>query len=371
MIKTQKIVICGGHFSPAIALIEELKKRQGFEIHYIGRTRAFEGDKTPAFESNILHQMSIPFHPVTTGRLERYLSLSGIISLFKLPLGFGQSIYYLWSLKPDVVMSFGGYVALPVSIAAWILGIGVITHEQTPVLGLSNRIICRFAKYLCLTWKDTAKVPASITPIITGNPIRQDIFYPEKNGYRHPGNSALPLIYITGGSLGSQVINETVSKILPQLVNQFRLIHQCGEANENKDYDSLCQLKNSLPAKSKKNYQLVKHLDPGKVGEVMHQSTLIIGRAGANTIAEIAVSKTPSILIPLPWAADNEQEDNASILVRTGSALIIKQEELTAEKLLQNINYLFSHLDSFRKNAANSEKFFPKDAAEKIADLLA
>ncbi len=366
----RKIVICGGHFSPSISLIEELKTRKKFEIHYIGRRHALEGDKSLSFEAISLQDHEIFFHTIITGRLERYLSISQILSLSKIPLGLAQSVYLLFKIKPDIVVSFGGYVCLPVCIAAWMIGIPVVTHEQTSVLGLSNRIICRFAKYLCLSWEKTKHVPKHITTIITGNPVRKSILKPHKSNFKHYGDGSLPLIYITGGSLGSSSINKIVGKILPQLVCRYRVLHQCGDANNGSDYKMLLRIKDTLPLRTKINYQVVKHLEPDSVGEILRTASIMVGRSGANTVSEVAISQIPAIFIPLPWSAENEQEYNADVLIKAGVALMIKQQDLTGEKVMLTVNYMYDNLDLFKRKTSETYKLYPKDAAAKIADII-
>lgn len=366
----KKAVICGGHFSPSLSLIEELKTRNKFEIHYIGRRHALEGDKSLSIETKCLRDRDINYYTIITGRLERYLSITRILSLCKIPLGLAQSIYLLLKIKPDIVVSFGGYVALPVCIAAWTVGIPVITHEQTPVLGLSNRIISRFARYLCLSWINTKYVPQNGRTIITGNPVRKSILKPGKLKIQTFGNENLPLIYITGGSLGSSSVNKVVSKILPQLVSKYRVLHQCGDADNGSDFKMLIRIKDSLPLITKRNYQVIKHLEPEKVGSVLHTASILVGRSGANTVAEAALSNIPAIFIPLPWSAENEQEYNAAILVKEGLALMIKQSDLTGEKLISTINYMTGNIEIFNRKASEVSKLYPKDAAVKIADLM-
>lgn len=252
--KKYNIIICGGHLSPALAIIEKLKSINifSYSLFYFGRKSALEGDDSLSLEYITAAKLAIPFYCLISGRLQRSISSYSLTSLLKIPVGFIQSLYYVYKLKPDIVISFGGYVALPVCIAAYIKGVPILTHEQTHVLGLSNRIIARFAEVVCLSWEHTAKVPPGTKTIYTGLPIRKAIKSVTNKKFISIGNSKLPLIYITGGSLGSRSINQVVQQILPTLLKRFRIFHQTGTANNNADYNRLNMIKNSLTDWEKK-----------------------------------------------------------------------------------------------------------------------
>jgi UDP-N-acetylglucosamine--N-acetylmuramyl-(pentapeptide) pyrophosphoryl-undecaprenol N-acetylglucosamine transferase len=369
-----KIVICGGHFSPAIALIEFLKEYKQYEVFYFGRKYSFEGDKSLSLEFREIRSLAIPFYIIITGRLQRSWTVNSLSSICKFPIGLFQSIYYLLQIKPKIVISFGGYVALPVCIASWILKIPVITHEQTRILGLSNRIISRISQILCLSWQDTKYIPSNIKSIVTGNLIRQSLFDVNKiNDITSFGCSSNPLIYITGGSSGSQSINKVILEIIPKIIQKFRIIHQCGSADNFADYKLLTKMRNSLGKEKRINYQIFPYIKQNQVGKILKESTLIISRSGANTLSEIMINRKPAILIPLPWAADDEQSRNADKLVRIGAAVVIKQAELTPDLLTQTIIRVFAKkekmISSYNKisyqDTQNTQSKF-KDIIDKI-----
>ena len=324
------LFICGGHFSPALAVIEELRRHKNLNIYYIGRKFALEGDKTFSLEFNSLSKLKIPFLALTTGRLQRHFSWQWIHSLLKIPLGFIQSLFYLLRFKPVLVLSFGGYVALPVSLSAFVLGIPVITHEQTRIMGLTNRFIALIAKFTCLSFANTRRVPLKSRIVITGLPVRKSIINPHDTGLTLFGNTRLPLIYVTGGSLGSRSINSLLFEIIPNLLKKYRIFHVCGESAQGADYHRLAKLKSP-------NYYLIPYLDYDQVGEVIKNSALVIGRSGINTVAEILIHRKKAVLIPLPWAAYNEQWDNAQILIKAGLAEVLNQQQLKSKILLLTI----------------------------------
>ena len=352
MLSRKTLFICGGHFSPAIALTEELTGLKDLNIFYLGRKFALEGEKTLSFEYRQISKLQTPFLEITSGRLQRHLSFYTVFSLFKIPVGIIQSIKYFNKYKPDLIMSFGGYVAFPVSFTARLLGVDVITHEQTRVMGLANRIIARFAKLIKLT----------------GLPVRKSIFKFKNTRITEFGNRKLQLIYITCGSLGSRSVNLIIQQIVPELLKKFRIFHICGESRNNSDYHRLSRLRSSLERKLKGNYFLVTSLDYQLAGEVLKNSFLVIARSGINTVAEIFIHRKKAILIPLPWAAYNEQLDNAEILKKTGLAKIINQEDLSGKNLLQSIDLLINeYQNNFRKSSLQDWQF---QGSKKIADLI-
>lgn len=373
----KKIVICGGHFSPALAVIEKLLKKKKFQVYYFGRKNPLEGDSAKSLEYQTLSKLNISFNFITTGRIQRSLSFQTIPSFLKLPIGFFQSFYYLIRIKPDVIVSFGGYVAFPVCIAGWILRIPIITHEQTHVLGLANKIISKMGKVLCLSFKDTENVPFGVETVITGNPVRESIDTSEERELINFGNDKLPLLYITGGSLGSKTINAIIAKIIPSLCKDFRILHQTGNANGSEDFINLSQIKNSLDKEVKNNYQIIEHINPSSIGAILKNSFLVIGRAGANTVNEILAVGVPAILIPLPWAGQNEQEKNALLLKSIGLGEMILQSELTPELLLSKIEEMQKNIKNYQKSLPcrqagklKAKEIVNESAAEKIVQLI-
>lgn len=365
-----KVVICGGHLTPALGLIEYLEKRKNYQTYYIGRKYALEGDKALSLEYISVRKMGLPFYTLHCGRLQRSFTRYTLLSLAKLPVSIIQSFFILHKIKPTVIVSFGGYVALPVCLAAWFFQIAVITHEQTHILGLTNRVIARFAKVLCLTWPETKYLPAKVKIVLTGCPLREYKYLQQKNEILDFGEQNLPLIYITGGSLGSAAINKVVDEVLSHLSSKFRIIHQTGAANSGKDFQKLQQLKKSLPKTLQRNYKLVKHIDPDIVGNVLNSCQLVIGRAGANTVLEIQSMGKAAIFIPLPWAASNEQEENARRLENFGSAVMIKQDELTPKLLLNTIDSIFENFEFYERKARVAQRELILDGAKRLTELI-
>lgn len=363
-----KVVICGGHAAPAIALIEELQKSQKYDIFYIGRKMALEGDKALSLEYSEIKKLGIPFYNYSPARMQRNITFHTVPSLLKLPLGLVQGYKILRQTNPDIIVSFGSYVALPICLTGKILGIPIITHEQTHTLGLSNRIISRFAVKTCLSWQNTKSVPGGLKTIVTGNPLRSGIVNMVPSEITDFGNKKFRLIYITGGSLGSRSINIIVKNLIPGLVNKYRILHQCGSANNSEDFRTLTGIRNKLPPYLKNNYSVLEHIDQKLIGTVLNSSSLVIGRSGANTVNELLTVKVPAILIPLPWSADGEQTENAEEFVATGRGIMIKQSELTPELLENSIRKIL------KNSTGNSERhgspFTGSAAAENLEEEI-
>lgn len=363
----KKILICGGHLSPALALIEELRKNKKIELIYIGRKYPLEGDRALSLEYKTISSLDLKFIPFNPGRISRFFTKEAIVSLCKIPAGLVKGYQIINHEKPDMVISFGSYVALPLALAAFFKKVNVITHEQTRMMGLTNRIISKFARYTCLTWPINQSI-SSNRFIITGGLLRK--IDNENDEIVNFGDTNLPLIYITGGSQGSRSINKIVSECLNSLLKHFRLIHQCGMAENSADYREIKIMISKLPKNIQKNYSLSEMLSPDRALKVIRASEFIIGRSGANTVMEIAVSGKPAVFIPLPWSAENEQYENARWLAEKGSALILPQNDLTADKFIAAVNNFQANIRIYQKHALELKTTVPGDGVDKFKKII-
>lgn len=356
------IVLTGGHgATTAIAVVEEVKSRGlNWKIYFIGVKTAMEGKNIKTLESEILPKYGVDFLPLTTGRLQRKFTLWTIPSVLKIPAGFFQSIYYLVKIRPEVLLSFGGFASAPVIVAAKMLRIPVIIHEQTATAGRANLFAAKFANIIALAREQSIKYFPSDKSIVIGNPI----IYEDKN-VMHKSNTAQKTIFVTGGSRGSQTINSAVGLVLPKLLAKYRLIHQTGEL----DLTKFNLIKKSLPENLAANYTVFARVDPMGVTKIFRDSNLVIARAGANTVSDILAAKKSCILIPLPISYLDEQTKNAKYAERFGNTAIINQKDLSAETLLNSIESVFSKL-SRRKHPVHSEANPDLSAAGKLVDLL-
>ncbi len=362
-----KIIIVGGHLAPALAIIERLPKNA--QILFIGRKYAMEGDKALSFEYQKITELGIRFISLTTGRLQRKLTKFTLYSLFKLPIGFVQAFQILSDYKPDVIVCFGGYVQIPVAAAAYILHIPLIIHEQTRKVGLANKLITPFAKTICISWPESVGYFPPKKTILTGLPLRKEFFQNEHKPPRSRGK----VIYITGGSLGSHVINVLIEGTLKKLLKKFYLIHQSGDSKKYNDYERLKKIKEMLPGNLKARYKLVKFIDPKDTAWIMNSADLVISRSGMNTVAELMCLEKACLLIPLPYGQRSEQLNNALSLEKLGIGRVLRQEELTPEMLYSQITQFIAKLDSSRfkrDRIVQAKKLIKYDAAEKIVKII-
>jgi len=373
--QSKKIVITGGHLAPALAVISELQKRslpagrQGdWEIYYLGRKTAMEESNTSSVESRVIPTLGVEFIPISTGRLQRRFTRYTIPSLLRIPLGFFQALVQLRRIKPDVICSFGGYVSVPVVVVGKLLRIPILTHEQTVVFGLASKINSFFADKVAVSFKESlAHFPKSKV-VLTGNPIREEIFQFQKPSWFQPpvSNFQFRTIYITGGNQGSSVINSAVLEILPKLLEKFIVIHQCGDF----DYGFVDETTATLGQRLKERYFLSNFVSHDEIGWVLSSANLIISRAGINTVCEIAILGRPAIFIPIPWSFQDEQAKNAKMLVEAGIAEILPQSQLSGKTLLEKISQMMENLEKYQKNAQKAKSLITLDGGKRLVDEI-
>jgi len=369
-----KIVICGGHLTPALATIEALKKeKKDLQIFFFGRLHPLEGDPSFSAESQIIPSLGIPFYPIISGRLQRKFTSYTIISLLKIPVGLIQAFFLLLKVKPAVICSFGSYVAVPTVIAGWLLRIPIITHEQTQEAGLASKIIALLAQKIAVSWpKSLQYFPVGKT-VSTGNPLRWEIFNKQakdKKLQKFLDSSGVPLLFVTGGNQGSHQINQAVGEILPVLIKNYRLIIQTGGSKIYQDFEDLNRLARNLSSEDNSRLYLARYLDQDNIGAVLNGADLIICRAGANIVWEIGTLGKVAIFVPIPWSQHDEQTKNAQVLAKAKSAIILPQEKLSGQSLSEQIKLVFSNFEDFKQNARKAEKNFRRDAAPKLARVI-
>ncbi len=378
--RTIKILVTGGgssgHISPALAIIKAISDlAEGADwrpqFRYIGSTRGIERQKITA--------AGIDFVGVATGKLRRYFSLENLTDLFRIPVGVAQALREVARFRPDVVLSTGGYVGVPAVLAAGLLRVPILTHEQTVQIGLANRITARIATTIALTFESARhELPAALRGkvIVTGNPVRSLIFGGDGvaaarwAGFVYEDNW-LPTIYVTGGSQGARIINRAVEAALPELLAFCRVIHQCGQQpdGEQQDYDRLEQAAAQLPRELRRRYYCTRFVG-AEIKDVFALADLVVGRAGAGTIAEICVLGKPALYIPLVPTGGDEQTRNAQACAAAGAATIITQAELSDKRLLAALEPLLAdraRLDAMGQAALTLGR---PDAARTVAEAV-
>ncbi len=360
----KKILVCGGHPTPALAVIDEFKKEnKERDIVFVGRKYAIETERTLSFEYKACQDRSIRFLELQAGRITRVLSKSSLLNFIRVPLGFLQALKILLREEADVILSFGGYLALPIAFWGWVMRKKVITHEQTMRPGRANKIIGNFSQKIFVAFEETLQYfPKGKTQWI-GNPVREVVFKKGKLPFELP--LELPVVYITGGSLGSHSINEHIFTILPRLLTFCSVIHQTGDVKEYGDYDVARKLQKTISKDVKGAYVPLKHVSDSEIGAVYNVASCVVARSGANTFFELVALKKPAILIPLPWSANGEQKAHAHFFVTHDIGKLFDQK-LPSNELYLFIKDMVASLDSYKHNFSALPLELKHDAAQTI-----
>lgn len=324
----KKIVLTGGgtagHVTPNLALLPHLKEK-GCTINYIG---SYEG-----IEKGLIETAGIPYYGISSGKLRRYFDLKNFSDPLKVMKGFFEARKLLKKLKPDVVFSKGGFVSVPVVLAAKTRRIPCIIHESDITPGLANRICIPMAKKVCANFPETMKYLPEDKAVLTGTPIREELFKGNKiAGLDFCGFTAnKPVIMIVGGSTGAMALNEAVRDLLPTLLRDYQIIHLCGKgktSQEHQNFSGYCQ------------FEYVSK----EMKDLFAAADLVISRAGANSICELLALRKPHILIPLSAAASRgDQILNAESFENQGFSYVLQEEDLTNDTLLRAIRSVMEH----------------------------
>lgn len=325
----KKIVLTGGgtagHVMPNIALLKYL---DDFEVHYIGSLQGIEKDILSAYPN-------VTYHGIHTGKLRRYLSGQNIKDFFNVVKGSYESTRLLKQIRPDIIFSKGGYVAVPVAYGAKKCHIPLITHESDMTLGLANKIIAKVACLVLTTFPETAALIEDGKGKYSGPPIRPDLF----DGDRQRGldflgfNGDKPVLLVTGGSTGSTRINEAVYAAVSRLCERFDVVHLCGGKK-------MIKLEN--PPENYRQYPFVSK----EISDVFACTDYVLTRGGSNAICELAALKKPMLIVPLEKASRGDQVLNAKSFVKRGMAIMLGEEDMTPETILEKLDELVQKKDS-------------------------
>lgn len=346
------IVLTGGgtagHVTPNIAMIPALQEK-GFQISYIG---SYDG-----IEKKLIEEMGIPYYGISSGKLRRYFDPKNFTDPFKVLKGYQEARKLLKKLKPDVVFSKGGFVTVPVVIAAKHRKIPAIIHESDITPGLANKLCIPSAVKVCCNFPETVDKLPSDKAVLTGTPIRQELLNGNKlAALKFTGlKPDKPVLMVIGGSLGSVAVNTAVRQILPELLKDFQVVHLCGK--EKLD-ESLTSLDGYV------QYEYIKK----ELADLFALSDIVISRAGANAICEISALKKPNLLIPLSAnASRGDQILNARSFEKLGYSKVLEEEELNNEILLKTIRDLYANKDSYIKAMSESSQM---DSIGKIVQMI-
>lgn len=353
------IVLTGGgsagHVIPHLALLP-FYRQKNWQVSYIG---------TNGIEKKIIEgqgkngDQKIPFLEIKAGKLRRYFSVKNFTDIFNLAFGFLQSLYYLKKIRADVVFSKGGFVSVPVAMAARIWNIPVITHESDLTPGLANRIIARFASKILYSFPESGRYMPKDRSLWVGSPLRQELAQGNKEqGLQFCGfelEDHRPIILVMGGSLGAQRLNDVLEKSLDVLLKQFRVIHITGEGKGH-------------PI-DKKGYQSFEFVGE-ELKDIFAVTDLVVSRSGSNAIFEFLNLKKPMLLIPLVKGSRGDQVKNAETFKARGWAEILPEDKLSAESLVAAVEQLWEQRETVLRQMDDGSRSGTA-AQEKIIDILA
>jgi len=358
----------GGHTSAGLAVAAALGK-DGADVHWIGSHEGIEARRVP--------EAGLAFYPISTGKLRRYWDRQNVSDLvLRVPAGFVQSWRLLRRLRPDVLFSVGGFVSVPPALAARARGIPIVIHEQTAVPGLANRITGRFAARIAVSFpqvrfpKSGGSFPADRV-VVTGNPVRGEIVGGNREAAlaRFGFDAAVPLVYVTGGAQGAHRINRVVGNALPRLLAICQIIHQCGDNAETGDHRWLQERARALPPATQPRYAVRPYIG-SELRDVYAAAALLVGRAGAGTVAECCNLGVPAVFIPLPGASGGEQAANARVVEAAGGAVVLPEGDLTPERLVDALTRLLADLAGLKAMGARARALAAPDAAQRLARLI-
>ncbi len=349
----KRILLTGGgtagHVTPNIALLPRLQEL-GYDIQYIGSYNGIEKD--------LITELQIPYHGIASGKLRRYFSLENFTDPFRVMKGFGQARHLVKTLKPDVIFSKGGFVSVPVVLAGKMCKVPTIIHESDMTPGLANKLAIPSATKVCCNFPETMEHLPQDKAVLTGCPIRQELLTGDKAFAKKFCNftSDKPVILIIGGSLGSVAVNQAVRSILPELLQDFQIIHLCGKGKQD---DSLLHVDGYV------QFEYIKD----ELKDLFALSDIVISRAGANAICELVALRKPNLLIPLSInASRGDQILNAHSFQKQGFSLVMEEEAITNEGLLEAVHTLYNNRHTY-VNAMESSPL--KNSVEHVTELIA
>lgn len=353
----------GGHFYPVIAVATEINRL--IQVHKLIGVKLYYMAPEP-YNAGLLYENNIIFIKIPGGKIRRYFSILNFFDFFKTGFGIIRAISTIFSIYPDVVFSKGGGASFPTLFAARLFKIPIIIHESDTVPGRANMWASKFAKKIAVSYAETALFFPKEKVAYTGNPIRRDVLETLTQGAHDYLNleQGLSVITVLGGSLGSELINDTIIEILPKLIEKYQVIHQTGKTNMEgiKSISTMVLEKN----KNKSRYKIFPYLNNLQLRMAAGVSNIIVSRAGS-TIFEIAQWGIPSILIPITDSNGDHQRKNAYAYARAGAGVVIEEKNLSGNILFTEIEKIISDQNVSQKMIASAHTFARPDAAEKIA----
>lgn len=356
---------------PIIALAREIRAQSNPELAK-KLEFLYMGPKDQLSEI-LLSQEGMKTFRILSGKIRRYQFFKSLPNnlidiFFKVPLGIVQAFFRIFVLSPDIIFSKGGYGSIPSALAGWILRVPIILHESDIVPGMANKIVARFATETIVSFPNTQYFPKN-KMIVIGNPIRKDILTGSKEEatklFHLQGTK--PMLLLLGGSQGAQRVNDMLLVVLNEALQNYEIIHQTGEKN-------FVQVKAEaqvVVAKERQSlYHPVAFLKETELRHAYAAAALIVSRAGSGSVFEIAALGKPSILIPLPEAAQNHQIENAYAYQKAGACIVLEENNLTPHFFLERVHSLFSAEPELQRMKDAARAFGKPEAGRIIANYI-
>lgn len=357
--------LSGGHTFPLVAVARALREQataEGKEIEFL-----YIGSKGP-FEAEAMATENIPATFITVGKVRRYFSFANFMAPCRVVIGFVQSLWKLYRFMPDVVFAKGGAVTVPVGLAAWLYRIPLLIHDSDAAAGRANRLLSHFASRIAIAYPSTREYFPEAKTALTGNPVRSDILRGTREGAYarfHGLSSERPTLFVFGGSLGAERLNNAFFSILSALLKSgIQVIHQTGAAH----YQTAVNRAGEEGVKVDHDYYFPRaFLSAEEMGDAYAVADVILSRSGASSVSEIAAYGKPAIFVPLGSAANDEQRLNAYAVAKAGGAIVLEENNLGENLLFSRIRELFDNVEFRTTLGEKARSFFHTDAATVIA----
>lgn len=348
----KKIILTGGgsagHVTPNIALIPKLKEA-GYDIFYIGSHNGIE--------KKLIMDLGVPYYGISSGKIRRYFDVKNFTDPFRVIKGLADANSIIRKIKPDIVFSKGGFVTVPVVLAAKLNRIPAIIHESDMTPGLANKLCISSAAKICCNFPETLTYLPSEKAVLTGLPIRKELLSGSKlHALQFTGLSAnRPVILVIGGSLGAVSINQAIRAALPELLKEFQVVHICGKDKVDPSFASISGYV---------QYEYIKE----ELKDIFALADIVVSRAGANAICELLALRKANILIPLPAKSSRgDQILNAKSFEKQGFSIVLDEESLSESALLNGITTLYQNKNAYY---SNMEKSSQTDSVKTIVDII-
>lgn len=357
----------GGHIYPALAVATHLRDRYHAEILYLGSDDGLETQLVPAAGFRIA--------TIKAGKLRRYISWNTVKGVARVPIGLAQAVGIVRSFRPDVVFSSGGYVAVPAGLAARINGVPLLMHQQDVPPNLSNKLIAPLASKISVAFADSVQYFPARKTLHLGNPVRQEILSIRQTTVEEARQALgfqpeIPLLLVTGGSQGARHLNQTVVESLPAILPHWQVLQISGNKLFAETQEAANRVLQNVDENLKQRYRLVAYMSD-EMPMALQAAAIVLGRAGAATLSELAVLGKPGILVPLPPAiGSSPQEVNADMFGRENAAIVVRNSALRSETLIEQLTTLSNSTERLLSMSEAVLRFARPHATDDIVEAV-